>query len=440
MEYRDGKASDLFARHSEVFIEDETPILAFPSLKSEAYFGVLKEIIDIACSNSEASPVSVAIALISNFSAFIGRDIYFPVGDFDLHCRPYTLIVGKSGKARKGTSEYLVSRIFQRLNELNSENPLAIHSGGLSSGEGIIHAIRDPGDKDLGVPDKRLLVIESEFVNVLINCKRESSILSSIIRNAFDGKSLAPLTKHNKVRATNPHIVLAAQITEKELIKRTNGSAEMSNGFLNRFLFFSVRRERLVSLPKRTSFDVIDNLANKLNDIISTVKINKTKEMSMSQDAKDYWDAYYAYYTAEVNGKIGELSSRHDVYRLMFAMIFALLDKRLIIETIDIERACLWIDYAQESIRFIYANTEEDAKQKGCDTLADQILEKIKIKPMTRTEISASFNRNKKSSELKEAITQLLNASPPLISVNVTKNESFQNRPKTSEVFTYVGA
>lgn len=436
---RDGNVSDLFARNNEVFEDDEAPILSFPEMSSHGFFGILKDITDIACKNSEASPISVAISFISHFCAYIGREIYFPIGDYDLHCRPYTLIVGRSGKARKGTSEYFVSRIFKKINEINSSYQLNVHSGGLSSGEGIIHAIRDPSDKDIGIPDKRLLVIESEFVNVLINCKRESSILSSIIRNAFDGKTLAPLTKHNQIKATDPHIILAAQITEKELISRTAGSAEMSNGFLNRFLFFCVRRDKRIPLPPRTSIDIIDEFAHKINNLLTKVKHSSNKQVRMSKDAEIYWSEHYALYTAEVAGRFGELSSRHDTYRLMFAMIFAILDGRMTIEVIDLERACVWIDYAQESITFIYSNEIDEAKQKGCDTLVEQIIERLKVKSMTRTELSVSFNRNKKASELKDAVSHLVNSSPPLISIKMIKKESNSNRAKSVEVLTYVG-
>ena len=38
---------------------------------------------------------------------------------------------------------------------------------GLSSGEGLIHSVRDPAGQDPGATDRRLLVIEPEFVSVL---------------------------------------------------------------------------------------------------------------------------------------------------------------------------------------------------------------------------------------------------------------------------------
>ena len=77
---------------------------------------------------------------------------------------------------------------------------LRCHIGGLSTGEGIAWAIRDPVEAegklkgDPGVTDKRLLAIESEFDNVLSQLRRDNNTLSATIRNLFDGRDIEPLT------------------------------------------------------------------------------------------------------------------------------------------------------------------------------------------------------------------------------------------------------
>ena len=57
-----------------------------------------------------------------------------------------------------------------------------------------------------GVADKRLLVFEPEFGGALDVMKRQGSILSSVVREAFDSGDLGVLTKHNRERATGAHI------------------------------------------------------------------------------------------------------------------------------------------------------------------------------------------------------------------------------------------
>jgi hypothetical protein len=86
---------------------------------------------------------------------------------------------------------------------------------GLSSGEGLIQAVRDAREEDPqikdksgahrlerqvvdgGESDKRLLVIESEFGSVLQQSGRDGNILSTTLRDAWDGKPLPVLARSN---------------------------------------------------------------------------------------------------------------------------------------------------------------------------------------------------------------------------------------------------
>ena len=61
---------------------------------------------------------------------------------------------------------------------------------GLSSGEGLIWAVRDPGENgdgqsDSGVADKRRIVLDGEFASTLKVLGRQGNTLSPVIRNAW---------------------------------------------------------------------------------------------------------------------------------------------------------------------------------------------------------------------------------------------------------------
>jgi hypothetical protein len=63
------------------------------------------------------------------------------------------LVVGKSGKARKGTAEHTPREVARRADALlrkrhHTDDRLRTHTGGLSSGEGVGWAIRDPREPD----------------------------------------------------------------------------------------------------------------------------------------------------------------------------------------------------------------------------------------------------------------------------------------------------
>ena len=81
------------------------------------------------------------------------------------------------------------------------------HRSGLSSGEGLIWAVRDPIEKqqpikqhgrvidyqlvveDPGITDKRLLVTEAEFASTL-RVLDDGNTLSALLRQAWDGQDL----------------------------------------------------------------------------------------------------------------------------------------------------------------------------------------------------------------------------------------------------------
>jgi hypothetical protein len=94
---------------------------------------------------------------------------------------------------------------------------------GLSTGEGLIWAVRDPiherspirekgrivGHEDIesdpGISDKRLLVFEAEFARVLRASERDASTLTAVIREAFDTGDLNTLTKKQSARTPPAH-------------------------------------------------------------------------------------------------------------------------------------------------------------------------------------------------------------------------------------------
>ena len=127
----------------------------------------------------------------------------------------FTVLVGETSKARKGTAWAHVRRLFKRVDEGWAQDCIV---NGLSSGEGVIWAVRDQIRKtvqqpaheeeivDAGIEDKRLCVVEGEFANVLKVMTREGNTLSPVIRSAWDSGNLRSLTKNSPARATDAHI------------------------------------------------------------------------------------------------------------------------------------------------------------------------------------------------------------------------------------------
>lgn len=193
------------------------------------------------------------------FGALLGRTAYYRVEGDRHHSNLFTILVGDSSKARKGTSWSRVIEIFSTLPTF----PRVVN--GLSSGEGLKFAVRDEiktveRDKktgtceevvvDTGVEDKRLLVVESEFTQVLKQSARSGNTLSATIRCAWDTGNLMTLTRSDPVTATGAHIAVVGHITLQELRAELTAT-DSANGFANRFIFACVKRSKL--LPQEAS-------------------------------------------------------------------------------------------------------------------------------------------------------------------------------------------
>ena len=121
----------------------------------------------------------------------------------------------KPAKAPPGTTSHASSRA--------RDPSLAARTlTGLSSGEGLIWAVRDPTDHDPGITDRRLLVVEPEFASVLKTASRDISTLSPTLRAAWDGRPLAILTRSAPARASDAHIAVIGHITSLELQHHVN--------------------------------------------------------------------------------------------------------------------------------------------------------------------------------------------------------------------------
>jgi hypothetical protein len=402
--------------------------LAPPRMDAAGFPPLVREIVDAACASSEAHPVAVACNVIAFFCCMIGRGVFQRIGDASIHCRPFQLIVGKSGKARKGTAEHTVREIFRRADaivrdELGNSDRLRVHAGGLSTGEGIAWAIRDPREADehgkgadVGVNDKRLLVIESEFDNLLSQLRRENNTLSSTVRNLFDGRDMEPLTKTSQTRATRPHVVIIGHITGHELREKSTEN-DAANGLMNRFMLLYVYRPKLVPLPEPTPGTVIDLLASRIAAAVIKITAgnlhgNNTTELSLSPESREIWVRKYPQLTRDRDGKGGNLLARSELYARMLAMVFACMDGRTQIEPCDLHAAIAWVEYWHASVTYVF-NTPDD--EGVLDAFTAAVLDVITAQPgITLTQLQGHWNR-KRIKEVRSAVERLMNLAPPLV-------------------------
>ena len=344
---------------------------------------------------TEADPVAILAQLLIGAGAVIGRGAWVTVEATRHHPNEFAVLVGDSAKARKGSSWDHVEAVLARADP----GFAARTRSGLSTGEGLIWAARDPDGTDPGNPDPRLLVVEAEFVSVLKATGRDINTLSPVLRAAWDSRPLATLTRSSPMRATRAHIAVIGHITAAELTAHIS-AVEAANGFLNRFCFFAVRRQRL--LPDGGELDPLGGtgMAERLGTNLAAARRNG--RLHMDTAARVEWHDIYAQLSEATEGLVGSLTARAEAHVLRLAMLYALLDGEAIIRPAHLRAGLALWDYAARSISWATRHT-------STDPVAEQVHTALAAAPdgLTRTQLRDLFARNLPATRLDAALTAL---------------------------------
>ena len=267
---------------------------------------------------------------------------------------------------------------------------------GLSSGEGVIFHVRDSTDRDDGVGDKRLLIVEQEFAAAFKVMKREGNTLSVIIRQAWDNGNLRVMTRRDPLVATDAHISIVGHITKEEL-NRSLEDVDMFNGFANRFLWFCVKRSKL--LPEGGQRPDMSDL---LVELTATYEHARTVK-NMVRDgatARSLWAEIYMELADSPPGLLGVVTSRAEAQMVRLSLLYALLDKRTTIGVEHLQAAKAVWDYAFASARYIFGRSTGDS-------LADKVLLILDAGPANKKDIYKALGGHASKNELDRALRDL---------------------------------
>ena len=197
---------------------------AWPVLAEEALLGLPGDIVRAIEPHTEADLIAILASLLAAYGSAIGRGAFFRVGADRHHLKLNIALVGDTSKGRKGLSWTCVRELMGAADGVWTEERV-LH--GLSSGEGLIYAVRNrlEGENkkgetvvlDEGVEDKRLLVLEAELAGVLKVMSREGNTLSPVIRQAWDDGTLQTLTKNSPMKAIEAHVSIIGHISKSGL-------------------------------------------------------------------------------------------------------------------------------------------------------------------------------------------------------------------------------
>jgi hypothetical protein len=392
------------------------PVLArcaiWPTLGSPALHGLAGAYVTAIGPYTEADPPALLTTFMIGFGNAAGRGPAAYVGPTRHGLNEFAAVVGPTSRGRKDTGRDEAFDLLQRIDLIWAADH--VYSG-LSSGEGLIAALRDPAKKDAGddgdqgdggVTDKRLFLAESEFSGVLKVANREGNTLTEILRLAWDGRNLQVMTRRNPLMATAPHVSIVASIT-LDALRRHLIEADAANGFGNRFLFILTRRPHL--LPAGGDRATREAIVGQASQLVPAIKQALTwcqqggRTFRRDADAESLWAAvYHMLGENELPGMVGALTARAEAHLLRLSCLYAALDRTEVVTRTHLLAAIALWRYAEASVAYIFADATGD-------TLADRILDALATAPdgLTRTALRRRFANHVSAADLDAALTDL---------------------------------
>ena len=400
-------------KQKKEFEETETTIKPFPVPVEKCFDGLAGDFVRLIEPHTEASPMALLAQFLVYFGNIVGRTAFMQIEGDKHYTNLFCIVIGNTAQGRKGTSFGRVSQVFKGIDEYHEKNCLV---GGLASGEGLLYHVRDPmvttkKNKengaleevvvDSGVSDKRLLVSEGEFAQVLRVQGREGNTLSTYIRNLWDKGTAQSMTKNSPLKTTDAHVSIIGHITQTELLL-TMSEVESANGYANRFIFFCVQRARFLPFGGDIPAANLGRLQDRISNAIAFAR--EKGLMSFSIEASQLWASAYERLETSRFGYLAKITQRASPYVLRLSLIFALLDRSNLIEKQHLESALRVWQYAEDSARYIFGERLDNQA-------AEKILSALKEnqdKGLTRTEIRDLFDRHIGNQKLNAALSVLL--------------------------------
>ena len=387
-----------------------TPREQWPVLDAAALHGLAGEVVELLGPHTEADPVALLASFLAEVGAMLNRAPHLILDGTFHPLLFWPVLVGQSSKSRKGTAGKRIERLLALADLTWTRGECR---GTLSSGEGLAFAVRDAQYKEIaikehgrpigetyrecvdsGVTDKRLFLVQPEFGAVLRVMGRDGNSLSGVLRDAWDGLTLAPMTKANRIRATDPHIGLVGQVTQDEL-RRNLTDTEVSNGFGNRFVWLAVRRSKELPEPSSPKENALMTLASQIQHAIQYGRT--MDEIRRTDAAREAWAAIYHDLSADRQGLAGALLGGAEAQVMRLSALYAVLDRQPAIDLIHLKAALALWQYAEASTRTIFGDCLGDPD-------ADSILRAIQVSgELSDSDLSNLFGRHRSAAKLERA-------------------------------------
>ena len=357
-------------RISTRFADDGTDYWPDPP-EAAAYHGLAGDIVRTIAPHTESDPAAILVHILVLFGNMVGRRPHFTVDGARHALNLFAVCCGDSSKARKGTAGSQALRLLNPCDPAWAANRV---KSGLSSGEGMIFAVRDPVFKneelvDQGESDKRLMALEPEFSRLLKVAARDGNTVSPMIRLAWDNGDLHVLTR-TPTKATGAHISIVGHITREELAAELT-KTDAANGFGNRFLWSCVRRSKLLPRGGNLQDADIEPLRQRLINALQCA--DGVDHIDLSAEAWNLWEQQYPILSGGHAGLHGKLTSRAEAQVRRLACVYALLDQCRTVETQHLQASLALWEFCDRSAGYLFGTSGPGQREVNHDPVQEVV-------------------------------------------------------------------
>jgi hypothetical protein len=384
-----------------------------PELGPDALHGISGRIVQALAPLTEASPPAMLLTLLVSFAAMVGRSAYVSVGHQKHYPILFGVVVGSSARARKGTSAAAVRPV---LDAADGDFMATRHMrGGIQSGEALIQALASLAEGPENDGDQRLLLTEEEYGRLLTVAGRQGSIISPILRSAWDGDALSARTRAATLVAEQPHLSVLGHVTINEL-KAVLKPVDIANGYANRFIHVLSHRGALLPEPGRLAPAEVDAFGTELRAAVTFAR--SAGEVARSEAFRQRWDSLYNIVESQPSGGdvYDSLTVRASPQMLRLATIYALLDQSATMEPVHLSAAAALWEYSEASVAHIWGATLGDP---DLDRLYSAV-SAAGAAGLNRTQVSEVFSKNKARYELDALVLKLVDLGMATVSARAS--------------------
>jgi len=385
--------------------ESLTTGFEFPGRSSPIFNGLVGEMVDVYKGCTEAAPETIAVQFLVACGSLFDRGPYFKLGR-EQRCNEFLLLIGPSAIGRKGESLDKA----QHIPRLADPEWYANSGGGLTSGEGLIDAVRDevvattPKGKEYvkhpSVDDKRLFAKQSEFAAVLKQGQRHGNILAETLCDFWDGEEYVRSRSKGEPRcATGAHVSIVAHSTPED-IREFLTERLQANGFANRFVTFYSKKCCDLPIPGDEDSREESKLADHLAAIVEKARREPVR-YSLSKEALRLWEQEHKRLSEPpYPGLVQAMLARSAAHAIRFAMIYAVLGgSKDYILLPHLESALAVMAYSEASVLHLW-------KGRSGDKRVDKVRE-LTAEPGSRislSEIQAAFGKHLYGQDLTDVV------------------------------------